>query len=153
MQAIQRLVTGQPGIGRNELLRMVGGHKPATQEAIDLLVEDGLITRHVDGQKHLHYPGTVPDPSPLFPPSPPSPTEPMGSAKPTGPQPYVVGARIGPGSTQETDTPAPTDLGPVPDTPAALDLDQLVGPPCPNCNARAGHTTNCPNQPDQNGWN
>lgn len=36
--------------------------------------------------------------------------------------------------------------------PPPLDLDKLIGTPCPACGARAGHDTNCPDQEPPDGW-
>jgi hypothetical protein len=130
-QNVQRMVTAQPGIGKRALLTAISGHNPTITDAIEQLVEDGLITRHVDGQKHSYFPGAQPPELDITPTVPTVPTRTQGTGARTVPRPLGMGTVPG---TPDT----------APESGHGHDLPPLRG--------FANQTHVPPNQPPEEKW-
>lgn len=122
--AVLKFVAAQPGIGKRSLLTAISGHNPTINEAIELLVEDGLIRRHVDGQKHSYFPGAEPHQLDIPTTVPTVPNRAPGTRARTVPRPLGMGT-----VPQAQQTPTESGHGP-PDWPANSeppdDIDALT---------------------------
>lgn len=139
MEKASKLIEGDEGLTRNEVLEGVGGKKEYAVKALALLVSEGFVERRKDGQKHRHYshrpyregdppapqpgpgsqpgPNRVPDPVPATgSPGPP----PIGDPDPAGPgapgRPTGSRDPVSPnGSEPSLDEPLPFEDWPPPD--------------------------------------
>ena len=55
-EAVLKAIRSSPGIGKNEIVRAIGGSHDAVPEVLEALLRDGRIRRELDGQKHCFFP-------------------------------------------------------------------------------------------------